>query len=70
MSIERIIANNVFNLRKAKKMSQEELAGESDMSSQYFGKIERAEVSVKIDKLENLAKALDTTITYLITDNN
>lgn len=48
-------------------LSQEEFACRAEMDRSYIGGIERGEHNVSIVNLERLAKALETTVTDLIT---
>ena len=45
--------------RKLKKLSQERLALLCNIDRSYMGRIERGEVNVTIEKVYELAKALD-----------
>lgn len=57
--LQRIIADNVRRLRKAKGLSQEELADVSGYHRTYVGGIERGEENITIAVLEALGGALD-----------
>lgn len=52
--------------RKLKKISQEKLALLCNIDRSYMGRIERGEVNVTIEKLYELAKALDTPVKNLL----
>jgi ribosome-binding protein aMBF1 (putative translation factor) len=52
--------------RKLKKLSQEKLALLCNIDRSYMGRIERGEVNVTIEKLYELAKALDIPVTNLL----
>ena len=58
-------------LRKAKKLSQSELARILSTNHSVIGKYERDEVKPTVDVIKKLADVLDTTISYLMgeTDN-
>jgi transcriptional regulator with XRE-family HTH domain len=56
--LQRIIADNVRRLRKAKGLSQEELADVSGYHRTYVGGIERGEENITIAVLEALGGAL------------
>ncbi|AYO56381.1 helix-turn-helix domain-containing protein [Acinetobacter wuhouensis] len=45
--------------RKLKKLSQERLALLCNIDRSYMGRIERGEVNITLEKLYELAKALD-----------
>lgn len=57
--LQRIIADNVQRLRKAKGLTQEELADVSGYHRTYVGGIERGEENITIAVLEALGGALD-----------
>ena len=46
----------VRELRKAKEISQEELAGLAGVHRTYIGMIERAEKNITLENIEKLAK--------------
>ena len=52
--------------RKLKKISQEKLALLCNIDRSYMGRIERGEVNVTIEKLYELAKALDIPVKNLL----
>jgi transcriptional regulator with XRE-family HTH domain len=56
--LQRIIADNVQRLRKAKGLTQEELADVSGYHRTYVGGIERGEENITIAVLEALGGAL------------
>jgi len=56
--LQRTIAENVRRLRKAKGLSQEELADVSGYHRTYVGGIERGEENITIAVLEALGGAL------------
>ncbi|WP_092689990.1 helix-turn-helix domain-containing protein [Acinetobacter kyonggiensis] len=47
--------------RKLKKLSQERLALLCNIDRSYMGRIERGEVNITLEKVYELAKALDVT---------
>lgn len=49
---------NLRAIRKAKQISQEELAGESGFELSQIGRIERGEVNTSISHVSAIAKAL------------
>ena len=51
----------VRKYRKEKNMSQEQLALLCNMDRSYLGRIERGEVNLTLEKIYELAKALDVT---------
>lgn len=50
---------NLRAIRKAKKMSQEELAEASGVSQGAISKIERGEMNITLETIMQIAKALD-----------
>lgn len=52
--------------RKARGMSQEELAHASGLHVTYIGSLERGEVNISVLKLEKIAKALDCKLADLL----
>ena len=58
MPLGDIVAINLRSLRKARGLSQEELAHRVGINRNYVGMIERRESSPTIDMLERLAVAL------------
>lgn len=59
MSLREIVAKNLRRLRRAKGLSQEELADRADINRNYVGMLEREQHAATIDMLEKLAKELD-----------
>lgn len=59
MSLREIVAKNLRRLRRAKGLSQEELADRADINRNYVGMLEREQHAATIDMLEKLAKVLD-----------
>ena len=60
------IGDNIRKLRELRGLSQENVASDLGMSPTGFGKIERNEVSITIDKLTKVAKVLDTSIETIL----
>jgi transcriptional regulator with XRE-family HTH domain len=58
MDWKRIVGANIRALRKAKKLTQEELAGESGIDLTYMGGIERGKRNPSLMVLVAIAKAL------------
>jgi len=54
-------------LRKARKMSQEELSFRADISAAHLGQIERAEKKPTLETIGKLAEALDISLPELFT---
>ncbi|MEO5645509.1 MAG: helix-turn-helix transcriptional regulator [Bacteroidia bacterium] len=55
----------VRELRKEKRLSQEELSFKSDLHRTYIGMIERAEKNITLANIEKIAKALGVDIKKL-----
>jgi transcriptional regulator with XRE-family HTH domain len=55
----------VREIRKAKKISQEELSYKAELHRTYIGMIERAEKNLTLTNIEKIAKALDIEIKAL-----
>ena len=61
------LAENLLAFRRAKQITQEELAVLCGMNRTYVGSVESAERNVSLSTLEVLAKTLDTTVATLLT---
>lgn len=59
MKIQQIVGDNIRHIRQKKKLSQEALALEANMSRSYVGEVERAEKNISVDCLVKLAEALE-----------
>ena len=59
MEIRYILAANLKQARKAKGLSQEELAGQVGIDRTYVSALERRVYAASIDLVDRLAKALD-----------
>jgi transcriptional regulator with XRE-family HTH domain len=62
-----ILAANLLAFRRAKQISQEELADVCGLHRTYIGSVERGERNVTLSTLEVLAKALDASVSSLLT---
>ena len=62
----KIIGNNIRTIRKAKNLSQEELADLANLSKTALGAIERGTSVPTINTLNRIAKALEMDITELV----
>jgi transcriptional regulator with XRE-family HTH domain len=65
--ITRILADNIRTFRKAKRISQEELADMCRLHRTYVGSVERGERNVTLSTLEALAAALGVSVLELLT---
>jgi len=61
------LAENLLAFRRAKKISQEELADICGLHRTYIGSMERGERNVTLSTLELVAKALGTSVPSLLT---
>jgi len=59
-TLRKVFAQNVRARRKARGLSQEELADVCGLHRTYIGSIERAERNVSLDNIEKIAGALDS----------
>lgn len=60
----------VRQLRKEKKLSQEELSYKADLHRTYIGMIERAEKNITLINIEKVAIALEMSIDNLLKFEN
>jgi len=58
MRLEAIIGGNIRRLRKAAKLSQEELAAEAKIDMRYLGGIERGQENPTVAVVGRIAKVL------------
>ena len=58
--------NRVRELRKERKLSQEDLAHKAGFHRTYIGMIERAERNITLCNIERISIALDMPITKLL----
>lgn len=65
-SLMDVIASNIRTLRKARGLSQEDLADMCDLHRTYIGSVERGERNITINSLETIAKALSVDPTELL----
>lgn len=59
MQWEAIVGANIRRLRKAKGLTQEQLAHEADMAMRYVAGVERGEENPSLRFLVKIAEALD-----------
>ena len=64
-NINVVFGNKVAELRKAQKMSQEELADKCGVHRTYIGAIERGEKSPTLNTVYKIAKGLNININLL-----
>lgn len=58
MDLKEVMATNLRRTRHDQKMTQEELAEQSGLSSRYIGAVERGDVSASVTVLGKIAEAL------------
>jgi transcriptional regulator with XRE-family HTH domain len=61
MSWEKVVGKNVRRLRKARGMTQEQLADEAEMAARYLAGVERGEENPTLRFLGKIADALGVT---------
>lgn len=59
MDLRDRVGQNIQDLRRARDLSQEELALRAHVSRGHMGKVENAKFAASLDLLERIAKALD-----------
>jgi transcriptional regulator with XRE-family HTH domain len=59
MSLRKVVAKNLRRMRRAKGLSQEELADLASVNRNYIGMLEREENAATVDMLEKLAEVLE-----------
>ena len=52
------VAKNIRHFRKNKGLTQQDVAEKSGISSNYYARIERADVKPSVETLEKIVKAL------------
>lgn len=64
-----LFGERVRNQRSMAKLTQEHVAGKIGISLRFYQMIERGEKSLSLDTLIGLAKALNTSVDYLLLGN-
>lgn len=59
MDLNEVMAINLRRIRHGKKLTQEELAHRTGLSTRHIGAIERAEMSATLTVLGQISEALD-----------
>ncbi|NEW06873.1 helix-turn-helix transcriptional regulator [Paenibacillus sp. SYP-B3998] len=59
VSLAKLVGERIRQLRKLKKMSQEQLGELAQLQSSYIGGVERGERNVSLETLEKIIRALD-----------
>ncbi|GAA0575807.1 hypothetical protein GCM10009416_13140 [Craurococcus roseus] len=70
LSLRGVLAKNLRRLRRARGLSQEELAGRAGLNRNYVGMIEREENAATVDVLERLASVLGVRVPELLDDGD
>lgn len=65
-----IIGNNLYKVRKAKGLTQAEVAEKAELSDRTYADIERGSVTMRIDSLLKICAALRITPNDILVDNN
>ena len=68
--ITQILAGNIRAFRKAKSLSQEDLADMCNLHRTYMGSVERGERNVTLSTLEVIADALGVSVPKLLTEGS
>lgn len=58
MKIQKIVGNNLKYYRYQSKLSQEKFYGQFGLNYRYLASVERGEINVSVEFLDNLAKVL------------
>ncbi len=66
MDIREVLAINVRRFRLARGWSQEELAARTSIDRTYVSSIERRRYAASVDKLQELARALEVSEAELL----
>jgi transcriptional regulator with XRE-family HTH domain len=66
VEFKRVLGQLIYQLRKERKISQEQLALDADVDRTRLGEIERGEANPTIDTLSKIAKVLGQTLGSLI----
>jgi len=61
-------AHNLKAVRRARNLSQEDLANKAGLHRTFVGSVERAERNISIDNMERLASALKCRLVDLMND--
>lgn len=62
MKIQKVVGNNLKYYRYKANLSQEKFYGQFGLNYRYLASVERGEVNVSIEFLDNLAKVLKINI--------
>lgn len=70
MNLRDRVALNIQDLRRARGLSQEELALRAGVNRGYMGKLENAKYAASLDMLEKIATALSVDPSALVAPRN
>jgi len=70
MKLRDRVALNIQDLRRARGLSQEELALRAGVNRGYMGKLENSKYAVSVDILEKIARALSVDPSALVAPRN
>ncbi len=62
----KLIGDRIKQIRKEKKISQEKLAEQLDVSIAYLSRVERGSSEINLKRIFDIATMLDVPVTYLI----
>lgn len=65
-NINEEVGFNIRRIREERGLSQEELAALAGLHRAYVGQIERGEKNIGLKNLENIAKALEVPVRFLV----
>ena len=65
-----IIGNNLYKVRKAKGLTQAEVAEKADLSDRTYADIERGSVTMRVDSLLKICTALNITPNDILVSDN
>lgn len=69
MDIQRVVSTNIKKYRKEKGLTQLQLARKCGWNSNSnINRVEVCAISIRLDNLEKIAKALDLTVIDLVED--
>jgi len=68
--IGKLVGERIRNIRKQRKLSQEELGQLADLHPKYISSVERAEKNVSLESIEKIAHALKLSLEELFRNIN
>jgi transcriptional regulator with XRE-family HTH domain len=70
LRLRKIVGENVRKLRKQAGLSQERLSELSDLHPSSIGRLERGILNITLDTLEQIARALKTSPSVLVSEDD